>query len=168
LRRNLLSVQRPIWIFVVLGGYLKDPLFLVCLVLYFANRWSLKPFLPNEFSRCYLNDVICLPFWLPIMLFLMRKTGLRRVDTAPGGGELLIPLLLWSWAFELFLPGLDFFRGLSTCDYRDILCYTVGTATAAIVWRLYYGAERGPGLAPGMGSRPVGARNDTRSRGPGG
>jgi hypothetical protein len=118
--------------------YLKDPLFLVCLALYFANRWVLKPFFPNEFSNCYLNDVICLPFWVPIMLFLMRRTGLRTNDEAPSGMEMIIPLLLWSCIFELFLPRLAFFKGLATSDYRDILCYTVGTTIAASVWRFCY------------------------------
>lgn len=132
--------------------YLKDPLFLFCLVLYFVNRWVLKPYFPNEFSRCYLNDVICLPFWVPIMLFLMRKIGLRRVDTPPTGGELIIPLLLWSGVFELILPRLDFFRPLATSDYRDILCYTVGAALAAIAWRLDYG-EAGEPQCPAESSK---------------
>ena len=121
--------------------YLKDPVFLLCLAAYLANRWVVKPYLPNEFSRCYFNDVICLPFWVPIMLFVMRKTGLRCVDTPPSGMELIIPLLLWSAVFELWLPRLAFFRGLTTCDHRDILCYTIGATLAAIVWRLHYSEQ---------------------------
>ena len=128
--------------------YLKDPLFLVCLVLYFANRLILKPFFPNEFSSSFLNDVICIPFWVPIMLFLMRRIGLRTDDAPPTGGELIIPLLLWSALFELILPQLDFFSTLATSDYRDILCYTVGTTVAAIVWRRCYCEQK-----PMVGSR---------------
>jgi hypothetical protein len=71
--------------------YLKDPLFLFCLGLYFINRWVLKPYFPNEISRSYLNDLICLPFWVPIMLFIMRKTGLRGDDAPPRACELLSP-----------------------------------------------------------------------------
>ncbi len=135
--------------------YLKDPLFLFCFVLYFVNRWILKPYFPNEFSRCYLNDAICLPFWVPIMLFLMRKIGLRKHDSAPSGCELIIPLLLWSWVFELFLPRLELFRSLATSDYRDILCYTIGAAIAAVVWRLHYREQRSP-MAAELGSRGLG------------
>ena len=52
-------------------GYLKDPLFLFCLLLYGVNRWILKPYVPNGFSQNFLNDLICIPFWVPIMLLLM-------------------------------------------------------------------------------------------------
>src|SRR5687768_1257485 len=93
--------------------YLKDPLFVACLILYVLNRVILKPYLPNWFSVGYLNDVICLPFWIPIMLLAMRKVGLRTSDDAPSAGELLIPLILWSWMFEVWLPGTRFFKGLA-------------------------------------------------------
>ena len=48
----------------------------------------------NDFSRDSLNDVICIPFWVPIMLFIMKKAGLRREDGPPTGSEILIPLIL--------------------------------------------------------------------------
>src|SRR4051794_34888809 len=104
--------------------YLKDPLFLCSVALYFVNRWLLKRYLSNEFSRDYLNDVICIPFWVPIMLFIMRKTQLRRDDCAPKGSEILIPLIVWSFVFELYLPTVPFFRHLATSDCRDIVSYT--------------------------------------------
>ena len=121
--------------------YLKDPLFVFCLFLYFTNRWLIKPHFPNEFSRDHLNDLICLPFWIPIMLFLMRKGGLRSDDRPPQSYEILIPLILWSWVFEVFLPRLSFFKGLATSDHVDILCYTVGAVVASIFWRVRYGGE---------------------------
>ncbi len=86
--------------------YLTDPLFVFCLALYAANRWILKPYFPNEFSQSYLNDLICLPFWIPIMLWTMKCLGLRKTHTPPSGGELIVPLLVWSWLFEVYLPGL--------------------------------------------------------------
>src|SRR5205823_733564 len=93
--------------------YLKDPLFLFCLILYFTNRWLLKPYFPNKISCSYLNDLICIPFWVPIMLFMMRKIGLRRSDSPPQASEILVPLLLWSWVFEAYLPCVAFFKGLA-------------------------------------------------------
>jgi len=118
--------------------YLTDPLFRLCFVLYFVNRLVIKPWFPNTFSHSYFNDLICLPFWVPIMLTIMRKTGIRRIDIPPTGMELIIPLLLWSWTFELFLPQLSFFAHRTTSDYHDILFYTAGAALAAIAWRIYY------------------------------
>jgi hypothetical protein len=122
--------------------YLKDPLFLCCVVLYFANRWVVKPYLPNEFSRSYLNDVICLPFWVPIMLFLMRRIGLRKDEGPPTAAELLIPLLIWSWTFEIYLPSVPCFKGLATSDYLDIFAYALGGCFAAGFWKFWYGERR--------------------------
>ena len=118
--------------------YLKDPLFLFCVGLYFLNRWVIKPYFPNDFSRDHLNDVICLPFWVPIMLFIMRKTGLRKDDEPPKSSEILIPLLIWSWVFEAYLPFTALFKRLATSDYLDILSYTVGACFAALFWKLWY------------------------------
>jgi hypothetical protein len=118
--------------------YLKDPLLLVCVALYFMNRWVLKPYLPNEFSSSWLNDLICLPFWVPIMLFILRRIGLRRDDGPPKAGELLVPLRVWSWSFEVYLPSVPFFKGLATADHQDILAYTAGGCIGAVVWKLYY------------------------------
>ena len=118
--------------------YLKDPLFLFCLVLYFVNRWILKPYFPNSFSRDYLNDIICIPFWVPIMLFMMRSIRLRKHDEPPTGSEILIPLILWSWIFESYLPFVPFFKYLATSDYQDIMSYTVGALFSAVFWRVWY------------------------------
>jgi|ERR1700722_9478688 len=122
--------------------YLKDPLFLFCVSLYFLNRCVLKPYFPNKFSRDYLNDVICLPFWIPIMLFIMRKIGLRKEDVPPTGAEILIPLLVWSWVFEAYLPFTKYFARLTTSDYMDIFSYTVGGCFAAIIWKIFYREPR--------------------------
>jgi hypothetical protein len=120
-------------------AYLKDPLFLFCVCLYFVNRWIAKPYLPNPFSSNYLNDVICIPFWVPIMLFMMRKLRLRNCDRPPELSEILIPLLIWSWAFEIFLPHTAYFKRFDTADHVDILCYSVGALVAGVFWKWRYG-----------------------------
>jgi len=126
--------------------YLRDPLFLFCVTLYFANRIFLKPHIRGgvfgAFLHDSLNDVICLPFWVPIMVWLMRKMGLRQSDAPPQGVEIIIPLLLWSWFFELILPTLAPFRHLAVCDPNDILCYTVGAVLAALFWGRYYASSQ--------------------------
>ena len=127
--------------------YLRDPLFLFCVALYFVNRLILKPHFHHgiigDFVHGSLNDVICIPFWVPIMVWMMRVVRLRTTDAMPQPAEILIPLLLWSWFFELVLPFLGPFRRLAVCDPDDILCYTVGAIIAALFWRRYY-VERTP------------------------
>ncbi len=121
--------------------YLRDPVFLACLAIYFINRLVLKPYLPNVVSQNYLNDLICIPFWVPIMLFTMRRLGLRRHDRPPGAAEVLVPLLVWSWLFESVAPYSERYRGLAFGDPLDILCYVVGAFGAVIGWDLYYRAR---------------------------
>ena len=123
-------------------GYLRDPLFLVCLLIYFINRLIIKRYLPNTFSQSYLNDAICIPFWVPIMLFLMQKAGLRQKDCPPKSYEILIPLLIWSCAFESVAPYTHAFRGLAFGDPADILCYAAGALAAAVIWKSWYSKGR--------------------------
>jgi len=118
--------------------YLKDPLFLFCVALYFLNRLVLKPHFSNAFLQCYLNDVICIPFWIPIMLFIMKALDLRKSDDLPTAFEILIPLILWSWVFEAYLPFTSMFKHLATSDYRDVLAYTIGGGLSGLIWRFLY------------------------------
>lgn len=122
--------------------YLRDPLFVCCFVLYFVNRWVLKPWLPNTFSQNYLNDLICIPFWVPIMLWMMRRLRMRTDDAPPRASEILIPLILWSAVFELWVPRLDSFRTLAFSDHVDILFYAIGALLAALFWKRWYGEYR--------------------------
>ena len=112
----------------------KDPLFLFCAALYCANRWILKPAVSNEICRSYLNDLICIPFCVPIMVGLLRRVGLRRDDGPPRPDEVLIPLVLWAFVFEVLLPRLGPFRGLVVADPLDIVCYAAGALVATVFW----------------------------------
>lgn len=124
--------------------YLRDPLFASCFALYFANRWLLKPFLPNTFSQCYINDLICIPFWVPLMLYGMRRLHLRANDDPPQSYEILIPLILWPFIFEYWLPYTPLFQGRVTSDYADILFYTLGALSACLFWKRWYRPGRKP------------------------
>jgi hypothetical protein len=121
--------------------YLRDPLFVFCFALYFVNRWLFKPYLPNTFSQCYLNDLICIPFCVPIMLYGMRRLHLRANDAPPQSYEILIPLILWSFLFEYWLPYTALFRGRMVADHVDILCYTLGALAASLFWKAWYRRE---------------------------
>jgi len=117
--------------------YLRDPLFLLCLVTYFVNRLLLKSIWTEGFVHEHLNDLICIPFWVPIMLFVQRRLGLRD-DEPPRPAELVIPLVLWSWVFEIILPAID---GLGDCfyaDHLDVMYYAFGTLGAGVFWQWWY------------------------------
>jgi hypothetical protein len=121
--------------------YLRDPLFLFCLATYFVNRSILKNIWQSGFVHEHLNDLICIPFWVPIMLFVQRRLGLRSGDYSPQPGEIVIPLIVWSWVFEIILPQTDLFGELCVADYLDIVFYALGALLAALFWRWWYGAD---------------------------
>jgi hypothetical protein len=116
--------------------YLKDPLFLVCVAIYFANRFIVEPLTIGRvnFFHCYVNDLICFPFWLPIILFLTRAVGLRGHDDAPDFYELSFYLLLWSYCFEFLGPLYGKYFNYPVADPWDVVCYTLGSMIAGIYW----------------------------------
>lgn len=116
--------------------YLKDPLFVACVIVYAVNRFVVKPWFPNTFSQAYLNDLICIPFCVPVVVYLMRKFGWRPHDLPPSGLEIIIPLLAWSFVFEVLLQRLGVFPALATADHVDILFYCAGACLAAAYWRV--------------------------------
>jgi hypothetical protein len=119
--------------------YLRDPLFLFCVATYFINRLVLKRVWTEGFVHEHLNDVICIPFWVPIMLFIQKWVGLRTFDGPPRAGEIIIPLVIWSWVFEIILPEMEVFGDACVADYLDVLSYACGALIAAIFWRFWYG-----------------------------
>src|SRR5690606_28641027 len=118
--------------------YLRDPLFICCVFLYFLNRFILKPQFSIAFFHNSLNDVICIPFWVPIMLWLLRKTTLRHNDLPPQWHEILLPLIVWSAVFEMLLPQLPQFQGVAIADPTDVLCYVAGACIATLFWQVWY------------------------------
>jgi hypothetical protein len=136
--------------------YLRDPLFVACVVIYFVNRFFLKSVFTGGFCHESLNDLICIPFWVPIMLFAQRGMRLRDGDYPPLAHEVLIPLVLWSVIFEIVLPRFELFKDLCVADYMDIFYYSLGTLIAAIFWRLWYRDE--PAAEPRSSARVTGQR----------
>jgi hypothetical protein len=114
--------------------YLRDPLFLACVLTYFVNRWLLKAIWDTEFVHAHLNDLICIPFWVPIMLWGQRLVGWRSTNEPPRATEPVIPLAIWSWVFEVILPETQLFGGLCVSDHLDVLYYAVGAVGAPLFW----------------------------------
>ena len=88
--------------------------------------------------RCYFNDVICLPFWLPIVLWIVRSVGLRHVDTPPSGLECGIALFIWATMFEVWLPQTSLLAGYAIADAWDVFAYAVGGFSAQTWWNWWY------------------------------
>jgi len=128
--------------------YLRDPLFLTCVATYFVNRLLLKQIWTSGFVHEHLNDLICIPFWVPIMLFVQRRLGLRPNDLSPRPGEIVIPLIVWSWVFEIILPQTEMFGDLCFADHLDVMYYALGALAAALFWRWWYRAPDMPLTEP--------------------
>ncbi len=119
-------------------AYLKDPLFLVCFVVYWINRWVEAAGYSTELTESYLNDLICAPFWIPIMLWLLKVLRLRTHDRPPAGHEVLIPLLIWTAVFEVLLPVTPQWGIPAIADPVDVLCYFAGGFAATLFWTWRY------------------------------
>jgi hypothetical protein len=122
--------------------YLRDPLLVGCVIVYFVNRFLIKRLIVGGFFHEHLNDLICIPFWVPIMVFLLRRAGLRRDDDPPHADEILIPLVMWSVIFELYLPHVKYFERLAVSDYADIFYYALGALAASVFWQVWYESRR--------------------------
>ncbi len=118
--------------------YLLDPLFLVATGLFLLNKFVLRPHLSNAFLHGHLNDCICIAIWVPVLLAVMRITRMRNHDLPPQAHEVLIPLVVWSWVFEVWLPQTSAFTDIAVADVWDVLCYVVGAFVAVLVWSWYY------------------------------
>ena len=131
--------------------YLRDPLFLLCVLTYFVNRLVLKSLWKDGFVHEHLNDLLCIPFWVPIMLTLMRLARIRRDDAPPRAHEVAIPLVVWSFVFELWLPRTELFAGVAIADHLDaIIAATPRSPRAAVVHLA--GTTRGAGGGLTLGS----------------
>jgi hypothetical protein len=113
--------------------YLLDPLFLFSLTLYSLNK---LPFLSHKFWNselcdCYLNDLLTVPVLVPIILFFSKIFKFRDNYSPPTLLEIIVPLTIWSVAFELIGP-FYFAKGIS--DPIDVLAYFLGGLASWIFW----------------------------------
>src|SRR5690349_4676630 len=114
--------------------YLGDPICAGSLVLYLVGRWILRPHhLGGAFVQGYLNDVLCLPLFLPMILLIQRRIGLRRHDLPPRLWEVLQHWMIFSVLFEVVLPQ---FPGhfTTTADPLDVVAYLAGGLVAWAIW----------------------------------
>lgn len=111
--------------------YLRDPLFLVCCVLYATNRWLIKPHSHIAFFHNWFNDLLLIPCALPVVLFAYRRLGLRMHDAPPTWLEIAAHVIGWSVLFEVIGPHIMRTVG----DPRDAVAYAGGAFIAYFWWR---------------------------------
>jgi hypothetical protein len=97
-----------------------------------------KPLSSVAFFHNHLNDLLCVPFWVPIMLVGLRRLGLRTHDGRPNASEIIVPLIIWAAVFEIFLPTWGPLKDVAFADFRDVFFYTLGASIAAFFWAKYY------------------------------
>ena len=119
-------------------AYLKDPLFLVCFFACWVHRWLASYGMSTPLLRSHLNDVICIPFFVPIMLWGERLLGLRRHDGPPTAVEVVLPLIIISAAFEVIIPSHPEWHIATVADPKDVLAYCVGALAAVMIWQCRY------------------------------
>jgi len=117
--------------------YIFDPLFVASLVAYTINRFVLKPNFQLRLLHDHLNDLLCIPLWVPIGLFIERRMKLRSHDNPPGLAEIIIPVVIWGWIFEVYLPANELGRSWCTPDPTDIAFYVLGAIIATLFWNRY-------------------------------
>ena len=114
--------------------YLADPVCILSLALYALNRFYLKPHhIGGWFTQGYLNDVLSLPLFVPLILRLQRLLGIRYHDDYPRAWEILQQWALFSLVFQVIMPRFPkIFRGAG--DPYDMIAYFAGGLLAWLWW----------------------------------
>lgn len=113
--------------------YIADPVCLGAICLYCLNRWCLKPHhIGGWFTYGYLNDLLCLPLFLPIILWIQSVFRIRKHNGPPSLFEVIHNWIVFSVIFELVLPRISIFN--TTSDPWDVVAYLVGGLLAYGFW----------------------------------
>jgi hypothetical protein len=116
--------------------YLADPCCVFSLVIYPINRFYLKPHhIGGWFTHGYLNDVLCLPMFVPMILYAQHLLGLRPHRRFPNFWEILQNLIVFTIVFQVITPSFPK-TFTSAGDRLDIIAYTAGGIVAGWYWRL--------------------------------
>jgi hypothetical protein len=129
--------------------YLRDPLFLLCVVTCWIHRWLAARGMSTPLLRGHLNDLICVPFWVPIIVWLKKRLRLRKHDAPPDAVEVIVSLLIFAALFEVVIPAQEAWRVPTVADPYDVLSYCLGALLAVVFWRWYY-RRRGVGVSQGV------------------
>jgi hypothetical protein len=114
--------------------YLADPVCITSLILYTINRYVLKPHhIGGWFTHGYLNDVLCLPLFVPMILYFQHIIGLRKGFEYPHVWEILQNFAAFTVIFQAVIPRFPK-TFISAGDPYDIIAYLVGGVIAGFYW----------------------------------
>ncbi len=115
--------------------YLADPICIASLIIYPINRFYLKPHhIGGWFTHGYLNDVLCLPMFVPMILYLQHLLGLRPHRRYPRVWEIVQAWAAFSIVFQLITPRFPKLF-ITAGDPYDMIAYAVGGVLAGWWWR---------------------------------
>lgn len=112
---------------------LRDALWVSSVALVVLNKWWIKPHFAGAFWHGSLNDLLCLPVWMPVCVWMLARLRLRDASP-PKPLEIAVSLLFWSLVFEVWLPQTDVFGRFSPGDPMDVLAYAVGGFFGFVWW----------------------------------
>jgi len=107
---------------------------------YALNRFVLKPnHIGGWFTHGYLNDVLCLPLFVPMILWVQHLVGLRRHAGYPRAWEILQGWAAFTLVFQMVIPR---FPGtfITAGDPWDMVAYLGG---GILAWGWWFMAGRG-------------------------
>ena len=85
--------------------YLADPACIISLIIYAINRFFLKPHhIGGWFTHGYLNDVLCLPLFVPMILYAQHLMRLRRHYGFPRVWEIFQIWVAFILVFQVVIP----------------------------------------------------------------
>lgn len=116
--------------------YLADPLCLTAIGLYWVNREWIKPSAwgHHGFAHDYLNDVLLIPIFLPLVLIIHRWLGMRTHDRPPSALEVTSHVTIWSVLFLVIFPLHEWLYRHSTADPFNAIAFAAGGAMAWLFW----------------------------------
>ena len=116
--------------------YIADPACIASLILYTVNRYFLKPHhIGGWFTHGYLNDVLCLPLFVPIILNAQHLVGLRRHFGFPHPWEIFQNWVVFTIVFQVVIPRFPK-TFIAAGDPYDILAYLTGGIIAGFYWSI--------------------------------
>lgn len=116
--------------------YLADPVCISSLILYPINRFYLKPHhIGGWFTHGYLNDVLCLPLFVPMILYAQYVIGLRKHAAYPSAWEIFQNWLAFIFIFQVVIVRFPK-TFIAAGDPWDILAYAAGGIIAGVYWSL--------------------------------
>lgn len=144
---------------------------MVALVVYAANRWLLEPMAAGstELPHSYVNDILCIPFWMPLLVGCAVRLRLRPAGLPPTPPEIAVVLPLWALLFEGVGPALPALFANTVADPWDLVAYAVGALAAMVIWsppgaRSTRATPSSPPSSPGSALAVSGSSRELRAR----